>query len=131
MLNMGKSMYIFYLCVLCQIECAICAYNASECICNSYALCMRVFAWQVDYDGRCAMHIACKEGNHKVVEMLIQNDADFNIKDRWGQTPLQVAISAKQQMIIGLLMASKAKLGIDDPGSALCAAAGDGDLAKR
>lgn len=91
-------------------------------------LCARVILWQVDYDGRCAVHIACKEGNHKVVEMLIQNDADVNIKDRWGQTPLQVAIIAKQQMIIGLLMACKAKLGIDDPGSALCTAAGDGDL---
>jgi hypothetical protein len=25
------------------------------------------------------------EGNHKCVEVLIQNDADVNIKDRWGQ----------------------------------------------
>jgi len=40
---------------------------------------------QIDYDGRTAMHKACKEGNHKVVEILIQNDAERNSKDRWGQ----------------------------------------------
>ena len=40
---------------------------------------------QTDYDGRSALHIASKEGSHKVVEALLQNDADKNIKDRWRQ----------------------------------------------
>jgi hypothetical protein len=33
-------------------------------------------------------------------------------------------------MIVGLLLSSKAKLDFDDPASALCAAAGEGDLAQ-
>ena len=40
---------------------------------------------QSDYDGRTAMHLAVKEGNHKVVEVLLQKDADKNVKDHWGQ----------------------------------------------
>ena len=46
------------------------------------------------------------------------------------QTPLQVAIINKQLMIVGLLSESKAKLNFDDPASALCTAAGEGDLAQ-
>jgi ankyrin repeat protein len=33
--------------------------------------------------------------------VLIQHGANVNMKDRWGQTPLQVAISFKHQIIIG------------------------------
>ena len=40
---------------------------------------------QADYNGRTAMHLACQEGNHKVVEVLLQKDADKNVKDNWGQ----------------------------------------------
>ena len=40
-------------------------------------------------DGRTAMHMASKEGAHKVVEVLLTYDADKNAKDSWGQTPLQ------------------------------------------
>ena len=40
---------------------------------------------QADYNGRTAMHLACVEGNHKVVEVLLQKDADKNVKDNWGQ----------------------------------------------
>jgi len=56
---------------------------------------------QVDYNGRSALHMACAEGNYKVVEVLIQHGANVNMKDRWGQTPLQVAVSFKHQIIIG------------------------------
>ena len=85
---------------------------------------------QVDYDGRSAMHMACVEGNYKVVEVLIQHGANINMKDRWGSTPLQIAVSCKHQMLIGLLTVSKAQLGIDNPASALCEAAAAGDLAS-
>ena len=46
---------------------------------------------QVYYDGRTAMHKSCLEGNHKCVEVLIQNYADVNIKDRWGQVTLELS----------------------------------------
>lgn len=46
------------------------------------------------------------------------------------QTPLQVAINCKQPMIVSLLSAVKARMHFDDPASALCAAAGTGDLSQ-
>ena len=45
---------------------------------------------QADYDCRTAMHMACQVGNHKCVEVLIQNGADIDIKDRWGQVTLEL-----------------------------------------
>ena len=51
---------------------------------------------QVDYDGRTAMHKACLEGNHKCVEVLIQNYADVNIKDRWGQVTLELSTKSSK-----------------------------------
>ena len=75
------------------------------------------------------MHMACSVGRYKVVESLLKLGAQENIKDRWGQTPMSIALASKQQMIITVLTASKkAKLDIQDPELALCTAAGNGDL---
>ena len=38
---------------------------------------------------RSTLHLACAEGNLKVVECLVMEGAHPNLKDRWGQTPLQ------------------------------------------
>jgi ankyrin repeat protein len=45
---------------------------------------------QADYDCCTALHMACQMGNHKCVEVLIQNGADIDIKDRWGQVTLEL-----------------------------------------
>ena len=75
------------------------------------------------------MHMACSVGRYKVVESLLKLGAQENIKDRWGQTPMSIALASKQQMIITVLTASKkAKLDIQNPELALCTAAGNGDL---
>ena len=79
------------------------------------------------YDGRTAMHMACIGGRYKVVEGLLKLGANQNIKDRWGQTPMAIAITAKQQMVITVLASSKAKLDMASPELALCTAAGAGD----
>ena len=84
-----------------------------------------------DYDGRTAMHMACSQGRYKIVECLLKLGADETIKDRWGHTPMGIAIAGKQQMVITVLAAIKnTKLDIADPELALCTAAGAGDLAQ-
>jgi ankyrin repeat protein len=54
--------------------------------------------------------------------------ADETCTETLVQTPLQLAINSKQLMIVSLLSVAKAKVHYDDPASALCSAAGTGDL---
>ena len=77
------------------------------------------------------MHMACSARRYKAVECLLKLGADEKIKDRWHQTPLSLAITTKQQMMISILSSStKAKLDLADPELALCSAAGGGDLTQ-
>jgi glutaminase len=46
-----------------------------------------------DYDRRTALHIACSEGHHDVVKLLLQKGAQVSVIDRWKNTPLDDAIS--------------------------------------
>ena len=82
--------------------------------------------------GRTVMHMACSAGQYKIVESLLKLGAQVNIKDRWEQTPLSLALKGKQHMIVTILASStmKAKLDMADPELALCSAAGEGDFAQ-
>lgn len=42
---------------------------------------------QGDYDNRTALHLAVAEDKKQVVEYLLENGAQKDIKDRWGETP--------------------------------------------
>ena len=44
-----------------------------------------------DYDERSALHLASAEGHLNVVKFLMDNEADINAKDRWGNTPYHEA----------------------------------------
>jgi glutaminase len=41
-----------------------------------------------DYDSRTAMHIACSDGNIRMISLLLEHNASPNSKDRWGNTPI-------------------------------------------
>lgn len=41
-----------------------------------------------DIDGRTALHVAACQGRTDVVELLIEQGAEVNLKDRWGSTVL-------------------------------------------
>ena len=41
-----------------------------------------------DYDGRTALHLACSEGRVQIVKLLVERELRKNVKDRWGNTPL-------------------------------------------
>ena len=51
---------------------------------------------QGDYDHRTALHLAANEGHLEVVKLLCEAGADINVKDRWGDRPLDDARKAKK-----------------------------------
>ena len=65
-----------------------------------------------DYDGRTALHLACSEGQDKVVEYLLKSGVtNINPTDRWGNTPLDDAIRGKFEEIAQKLRANRARTG--------------------
>lgn len=43
-----------------------------------------------DYDGRSALHLAAESEHTEIIEYLVNNGADMNLKDRWGNTPQSI-----------------------------------------
>ena len=71
---------------------------------------------------------AAVEGNFKIVELLLQEGVDKNVRNRWGQTVLQEAMAAKQGPVVELLLQWKIYINAEQAGSALCAAASAQDV---
>ena len=44
-----------------------------------------------DYDGRTALHLAAAEGHYSIVEWLLEQGHQYDMKDRWGNTPYHEA----------------------------------------
>ncbi|CAB9515120.1 Adenylate kinase [Seminavis robusta] len=56
-----------------------------------------------DYDRRTALHLAAGEGRAHVVRLLCEAGADVNVKDRWGNQPLDDAMASNNQTCIAML----------------------------
>lgn len=86
----------------------------------------------VNYDHRTALHIACCEGNEKVVRHLLAYGVSVHIRDRHDRTALMEAISCDHHIIIKILV----KCGAHMTGSArgvgeqLCSVAARGALKR-
>ncbi|XP_018300054.1 L-asparaginase 1 [Mycetomoellerius zeteki] len=65
---------------------------------------------QANADGRTALHIACCEGDLKVVRRLLKMGANVHIKDRFNRTPLTDAIEFDHHEIIRILLQCGAHL---------------------
>lgn len=52
---------------------------------------------------RTALHIAAESGNPDVVRYLLENDADFHLRDAKGRDALQTALHANQESTAALL----------------------------
>ena len=82
----------------------------------------------LDYDGRGALAMAAVEGNFKVVELLLIEGVDKNCRNRWGQTPLQEAMEARQGPVVELLLQWRAQIDTETSSGALCSAASTDDV---
>ena len=49
-----------------------------------------------DYDGRTPLHIACCEGHVDVVKYLLDLGAPVHVRDRYGDTPLNDAVTFRR-----------------------------------
>ena len=57
-----------------------------------------------DYDNRTALHLACSEGHIACVRFLIEIcNVDINVRDRWGNTPLEEAKKSNNLKVIAVL----------------------------
>ncbi|XP_076235250.1 L-asparaginase isoform X2 [Calliopsis andreniformis] len=65
---------------------------------------------QTNADGRTALHIACCEGDVRIVHCLLRMGANVHIKDRFDRTPLTDAIEYDHHEIIKVLLQCGAHL---------------------
>ncbi|CAE8609779.1 unnamed protein product [Polarella glacialis] len=86
-----------------------------------------------NYDARTALHVAASTGNLKAVECLVEDlEADINVEDRFGGTPLDDALRNNRKDVAKYLTDKGACVGKtsfpgDDSGI-LCDAASKADL---
>ena len=58
---------------------------------------------QGDYDHRTALHLAAAEGHSEIVRLLCDAGANVNAKDRWGNYPIDEALSKNATNVVEVL----------------------------
>ena len=83
------------------------------------------------YEGISAMMLAVYSGNFAVTKLLVENDADVNIQNRYGNTPLMWAMRWKKSKIGKFLLKKGADLNLRNEltgNTALMSAVADGSV---
>mgnify|MGYP001217910321 CR=1 FL=1 len=83
-----------------------------------------------DYDQRTCLHLASSEGNLKMLNLLFDYQANLEVYDRWGGTPLSDAVREGHSAIAKALIGRGATLGYDEEKTSgeLCSLAASGDV---
>ncbi|XP_062614977.1 ankyrin-3-like [Saccostrea cucullata] len=68
----------------------------------------------VDKDGRTSLHMACFNGNLKVLKLLIHYGANVNIADRTGSTALHIAAQNQDIDILPCLISNGGNVNLQD-----------------
>lgn len=66
---------------------------------------------QKNLGGATSLHLACRESNFEIAEILVKNGADVNALDNEGWTPLMRAALAGNRDIVKMLMSGNADAG--------------------
>lgn len=61
-------------------------------------------------DGTSPLHIACVNGHHSTVQLLLENGADINLCDEKGASPLHMARQNGHERIVQLLLKNGADM---------------------
>lgn len=75
-----------------------------------------------------AVHFATTSGNIKVLQALLEEGANLNIANRWGESPLHAAVAGAYRVATDLLTKAGARLMLADSARALCVAAAADDV---
>ncbi|KAL7371501.1 hypothetical protein ABVT39_000021 [Epinephelus coioides] len=57
----------------------------------------------VDYKGNTALHYVCQRKSHRLVPLLLEKNADTNIQNNDGETPLDIATRLRFKKIVNML----------------------------
>eukprot|EP00301_Raphidiophrys_heterophryoidea_P004129 c11819_g1_i1.p1 GENE.c11819_g1_i1~~c11819_g1_i1.p1 ORF type:complete len:870 (-),score=227.03 c11819_g1_i1:956-3565(-) len=84
-----------------------------------------------DYEGRTPMHAAASAGQVRIMEWLHQvHGVGVDVRDAWGNAPMQEAIKSRQDDVIAWLQAQGAVIEPEDMIELLCIAASNGDVSQ-
>ena len=64
-----------------------------------------------DWAGKTALALCCKGGHKLCVQLLIQSNAEIDVLDNDGLSPLDIAMIERQEQIIEIMMTSTSKKG--------------------
>ncbi|XP_029640019.1 ankyrin repeat, PH and SEC7 domain containing protein secG-like isoform X2 [Octopus sinensis] len=69
---------------------------------------------QQDSHSRTPLYMACEDGYHNLVELLLKSNVDVNMADKHGRTPLHMACRGGHTEIVQMLLQFKANVNMVD-----------------
>lgn len=71
---------------------------------NAYRPCFSANPNLRIYDGKTALHLAVKNGQRRVVQLLLESNSQIDAQDQYGNTPLMIAVEKGYQKVVRMLL---------------------------